>query len=110
MRVTALAAVANQLPSTERPPIVAHAVDAYWAFGDRDTQRALIGLAPFMTLRDATELLVELLAGPAGSTLSERLTGWGGIIDLIPLSRRIGGDEALVTAIRAICDVADWLP
>ena len=110
MRVTALAAVANQLPSAERPPIVARAVDAYWAFGDEDTQRALIDLAPFMTLRDATELLVDLLAGPAGSTLSERLTGWGGIIDLIPLLRRIGGDEALVAAIRAISDVAAWLP
>lgn len=110
MRVTALAAVANQLPAAERPPIVARAVDAYWAVGDRDTERVLIGLAPFMTLRDATELLVELLAGPAGSTLSERLTGWGGIIDLIPLLRRVGGDEALLTAICAIGDVADWLP
>jgi hypothetical protein len=109
-RVTAYATAVAYLPESERPRAAQHAVDAYWEVGDCDTQRALLAIAPWMSDADAVDLFCELVGGEWGSTLADRLTGWCGITDLIPLMQRLGGGEALWQVADEIIDVADWLP
>jgi hypothetical protein len=109
-RVTAYAAVAPYLPEAERAIATKRAVEAYWKYGDRDTQRALLSLAPWMTIEDAVDIFCALCAREWGEELPERLTGWAGLTAMVPLLLRLGGRAAVVEAARQITEVGNWLP
>ena len=109
-RVTAYAAVAPYLPEEERAIAAKRAVEAYWKHGDRDTQRALLSLAPWMAIDDAVDIFCALFAREWGDELPERLTGWAGLTDMHPLLLRLGGRAGVVAAARQIAEVGEWLP
>ena len=109
-RVTAFAAAVAYAADEDRESLVQKAMDAYAEFGDDDCQRAVLALGPWMAEQEAVSLFCTLVAGDWGTTLPERLTGWAGVTDLIPLLHRLGGDEALHDVASEIIKVGQWLP
>jgi hypothetical protein len=63
-----------------------------------------------MALPDAAEVLCGSLGNDGEVDLEGLLVGFGGLTELIPLIRRLGGVAALLGTARAIADVSRWLP
>ncbi|WP_437539233.1 hypothetical protein WME79_23585 [Sorangium sp. So ce726] len=110
LRVTAFAAIVPHLPEALRGRAVAEVMDAYWQHGDDDTLRSVLACAPWMALDDAACVLCDVLGNRWQRDFEDLLIGWGGLTDLAPLVRRLGGSAAIVGAAAAIAEVGRWLP
>ncbi|WP_437876323.1 hypothetical protein [Sorangium sp. So ce513] len=109
-RMVAFAGILPDLPEEMREDAVREVMAAYWAHGDRLALRILAACAPWMALADAARVLCNELGNDWTGEYPEMLVGFGGLTELSPLLRRLGGTAALVGAARAIADVGRWLP
>ncbi|KYF66679.1 hypothetical protein [Sorangium cellulosum] len=109
-RMVSFAGILPDLPEELRESAVREVMAAYWAHGDRLALRILAACAPWMALADAARVLCNELGNDWTGEYPEMLVGFGGLTELSPLLRRLGGTAALVGAARAIADVGRWLP
>ncbi|WP_437779442.1 hypothetical protein [Sorangium sp. So ce1097] len=109
-RMVAFAGILPDLPEEMREKAVREVMAAYRAHGDRMALRILAACAPWMALADAATVLCDELGNDWTGEYPEMLVGFGGLTELSPLLRRLGGTAALVGAARAIADVGRWLP
>ncbi|XXT18550.1 hypothetical protein WME94_50805 [Sorangium sp. So ce429] len=109
-RMVAFAGILPDLPEEMRERAVREVMAAYREHGDRLALRILAACAPWMALVDAAMVLCDELGNEWTGDFPGMLVGYGGLIELSPLVRRLGGSAALVGAARAIADVGRWLP
>ncbi|XXY54611.1 hypothetical protein WME91_26110 [Sorangium sp. So ce269] len=109
-RMVAFAGILPDIPEEMRERAVREVMAAYREHGDRLALRILAACAPWMALVDAAMVLCDELGNEWTGDFPGMLVGYGGLIELSPLVRRLGGSAALVGVARAIADVGRWLP
>jgi len=109
VRAAALANLVPHLSEPSRSLAAGEAVQAFREHPDRDALQALFACAPWMSFGDAAWLLCSELGNDwHDSALRDRLIGWAGITEMIPLLQRIGGSQALVDGAGAIARLTHW--
>ncbi|HTN91958.1 MAG TPA: hypothetical protein VL242_50160 [Sorangium sp.] len=109
-RMVAFAGILPDLPEEMRESAVREVMSAYREHGDRLALRILAACAPWMALVDAAMILCDELGNEWTGDFPGMLVGYGGLTELSPLVRRLGGSAALVGVARAIAEVGRWLP
>ncbi|WP_437754827.1 hypothetical protein [Sorangium sp. So ce1389] len=109
-RMVAFAGILPDLSEEMRERAVREVMAAYREHGDRLALRILAACAPWMALVDAAMILCDELGNEWTGDFPGMLVGYGGLTELSPLVRRLGGSAALVGVARAIADVGRWLP